>query len=94
MGKIRIARKNNRKVQKHIPWVPPYQQFTPTERSCFLKKHVSSLKPPIDLLKSIFTRLELKGQAFDLYEASTEYGIFKEEDMAASRTSICAGSVC
>ena len=33
---------------------------------------MSSLKPPIDLLKSIFTHLELKGQAFDLYEATTE----------------------
>ena len=33
---------------------------------------VSSLKPPTDLLKSIFTHLELKGQAFDLYEAATE----------------------
>jgi len=30
------------------------------------------LKPPTDLLKNIFTRLELKGQAFDLYEAATE----------------------
>ena len=36
------------------------------------KEVVSSLKPPIDLLKSIFTRLELKGQPFDMYEAATE----------------------
>ena len=42
------------------------------EAISFRKEVVSSLKPPIDLLKSIFTCLELKGQPFDMYEAATE----------------------
>ena len=32
----------------------------------------STLKPTIDLLKSIFTCLELKGEPFDLYEIATD----------------------
>ena len=46
--------------------------------SYFLKKQVvSSLNPSIDLLKGIFTHLELIGQAFDLYVATTEDKFFE-----------------
>ena len=49
------------------------QQFNQLREAVSSNKEVvSSLKPPIDLLKSIFTHLELKGQAFDLYEAATD----------------------
>ena len=37
----------------------------------------SSLKPAIDLLKSIFRRLELKGEAFELYEVASDEEIYE-----------------
>ena len=35
------------------------------------KEELSSLKPTIDLLHDVFTRLELKGEPFEAYEAAT-----------------------
>ena len=40
-----------------------------SEKQCNV---ASSLKPPVDLLDEIFQRLELKGKAFEVYEAATK----------------------
>ena len=50
----------------HANYLHQLREAVSTEKDVVL-----SLRSPIDLLKSIFTHLELKGQAFDLYEATT-----------------------
>ena len=37
----------------------------------------ASLAPPISLLRDIMCRLELKGEAFEVYNAATEDEIFQ-----------------